>query len=326
MKRREFVTLLGGTAVAWPLAAHPQERMRRIGLLIASSDNLETTARLSALRDGLRRLGWIDGRNIQIETRLASGDFALMRQQAAELVALNPDVLFAAPSSAMGVMRDATSTLPIIFAQLADPVGAGYVASLARPGGNATGFSQFEYAIAVKWLELLKQIAPGVTRAAVLYDPDNAGSLGYLRVIEPDAPKFNLRLAMAPARDAAEISRAIEGFVQEPSGGLIVLPSSVAGAHQEHIIAMAARHRLPAIYPFGYFPRRGGLASYGTDTIDLYRRAASYIDRILKGEKPADLPVQLTDKFELVINLKTAKTLGLELPITLLARTDEVIE
>ena len=314
MRRRKFLGVLGSAAAAWPLAARAQERMRRIGLLMPTGeDNPETKERLGALRDGLRRLGWIDGRNIQIEARLgAGGDPARMRKQAAELVALNPDVLFAAPTSAVGAMRDATRTLPIIFAQLSDPVGAGYVASLARPGGNATGFSQFEYAIAVKWLELLKEIAPSVTRAAVLYQQVNPGSLGYMRVMEPDAPKFDLRLTMSPVRDAAEISGAVEGFAQQPSGGLIVLPSAMAGMHSDHIIALAARHRLPTIYPFGFFPRRGGLASYGTDNIDLYRRAASYIDRILKGEKPADLPVQLADKFELVINLKTAKALGLD--------------
>ena len=328
MKRRDLITLLGSAAATWPVTMRAQERVRRVGVLtVLPEGDPEAKARLAALRDGLRRLGWVDGRNIRLEIREGAGtDPARMRAQASELVALNPDVLFAAPTSAFLAMRAAATALPIIFAQVSDPLRSGYVTSLARPGGNATGFSQYEFAIAVKWPELLKQLAPATSRAAVLYHQENPVSAGYLRVIEPNAPKFGLQLSLFPARDAAEISRAIEGFAPGPPGGLIVLPNAINASHRDLLVALAARHRLPAVYPFGYFARSGGLASYGVDTIDLYRRAAGYIDRVLKGEKPADLPVQQADTFELVINLRAAKALGIEVPITLLARTDEVIE
>src|SRR5262245_8238837 len=329
MRRRKFLSVLGGVA-AWPMVARAQEteRVRRLGVLLAlGEDDPENQTRLKTLRGGLRRLGWIDGRNIHIELRQGGGtDPALMRAQAAELVAMKPDVLFAAPTSGLIAMLGATPTLPIIFAQVSDPVRAGHVASLARPGGNASGFSQYEFAIAVKWLELLKQLAPSITRAAALHHPQNPISEGFLRLMEPDATKFGLQLARAPVQDAAEIERAIESFARTAGGGLIVLPSAVTGTHRQLIFTLAARHRLPAVYSFGYFVREGGLGSYGVDNIDLYRRAAGYIDRVLKGEKPGDLPVQQADKFELMINLKTAKALGIEVPITLLARTDEVIE
>ena len=330
MRRREFIAGLAGTAAAPPFAARAQEteRVRRLGVLLALPEgDPENQNRLKALRDGLRRLGWIAGRNIHIEVRHGGGtDPAQMRAQAAELVAMKPDVLFAAPSSGFNAMQGATRTLPIIFAQVTDPVGGGHVASLARPGGNASGFSQYEFAIAVKWLELLKQLAPSITRAAALHHQQNPVSEGFLRLMEPDATKLGLQLSRAPAQDAAEIGRAIESFARTPGGGLIVLPSAITATHRKLVFTLAARHRLPAVYPLGYYAREGGLASYGVDNIDLYRRAAGYIDRVLKGEKPADLPVQQADKFELVINLKTAKALGIEVPIALLARTDEVIE
>jgi putative ABC transport system substrate-binding protein len=327
MRRRDFIAALCGT-VAMPVVARTQERVRRIGVLLAGNeDDPENKTRLKVMRDVLRRLGWVDGRNIQIEVRQGGGtNPAHMRAQAAELVALNPDVLFAAPSSGFAAMRSSTSTLPIIFAQVTDPVGQGYVASLARPGGNASGFSQYEFAIAVKWLELLKQLAPDVSRVAVLFHQTSPLVQGFLRPLEADAAKFGLQLTRAPANDAADISRVVEGFARNPSGGMIVLPAALTAAHRNLIFTLADRHRLPAVYPFGYYARDGGLASYGVDNIDLYRRAAGYIDRVLKGEKPAELPVQQADKFELVSNLRTAKALGLEVPITLLARTDEVIE
>jgi len=330
MRRREVIAGLAGAAVAMPLVVRAQEteRVRRLGVLVAlSEDDPENQTRLKALRDGLRRLGWIDGRNIRIDVRQGGGtDLAQMRAQAAELVAMKPDVLFAAPTSGFIAMQDATRTLPIIFAQVSDPVRGGHVASLARPGGNASGFSQYEFAIAVKWLELLKQLAPGITRAAALYHEQNPLSEGFLRFLEPEATKFGLQFSRAPAQDAVAIGRAIESFARTPGGGLIVLPSAVTATHRKLVFTLAMRHRLPAVYPLGYYARDGGLASYGVDNIDLYRRAAGYIDRVLKGERPADLPVQQADKFELVINLKTAKALGIEVPIALLARTDEVVE
>jgi len=326
VRRRQFITLLGGAA-AWPLAARPQQAMRRIGVLmnLAESDP-ESQARIAVFREGLGKLGWTEGREVQIEYRWFAGNPDRARAYAAELVKLKPDVIFAGTTPSVAALQRETRSVPIVFAQVADPVGAGFVASLAQPGGNITGFALFEYAIGVKWLELLKQIAPQVTRAAIIYDPTNPETRGYLPVIEAAAPSFGMQLSIAPVHDAAGIERAIEQFSREPNGGLIPLPSPLIGLRRDLIISLASRHRLPNVYSFRYYPIEGGLASYGVDNIDLFRRAASYVDRILKGEKPGDLPVQQATKFELVINLKTARALGLDPPISLLARTDEVIE
>jgi ABC-type uncharacterized transport system substrate-binding protein len=286
----------------------------------------EGQARTGALREGLAKLGWTEGRELQIEYRWFAGDPDRARAYAAELVKLKPEVIFAGATPSVAVLQRETRSVPIVFAQVADPVGAGFVASLARPGGNITGFASFEYAIAAKWLELLKQIAPQVTRVAVIYDLTNPETKEYLPVIEAAARSFGVQVSISVVRNAAEIERAIEEFTREPNGGLIPLPTPLMAVHRDLIISLAARHRLPNVYAWRYYPMAGGLASYGIDNIELYRRAASYVDRILKGEKPGDLPVQQATKFELVINLKTANTLGLDPPISLLARTDEVIE
>ena len=330
IRRRKFLaTLLSGAAVAWPLAARAQqsERMRRIGVLmnLAESDP-EGQARIAAFREGLAKLGWTEGRDVQIEYRWFAGEQERARAYAAELVQFKPDVIFAGTAPLLAALQRETRSLPVVFAQVSDPVGAGFVASLARPGSNITGFAQYEYAIGVKWLELLNQIAPQVTRTAVIYDPTNPEVKGYLPVIKAAARSFGMQLSIAAVRDAAEIEHAIEEFAREPNGGLIPLPSPLMAIRRDLIISLARRHRLPNVSAFRYYPISGGLASYGVDNIDLYRRAASYVDRILKGEKPADLPIQQASKFELVINLKTAKALGLDPPISLLARTDEVIE
>jgi putative ABC transport system substrate-binding protein len=327
--RREFISLLGGAAAVWPLAARAQQReaMRQIGALFSSVEtDPEGQARAAALRQGLQKLGWTEGLNVRIEYRWAGGSVDRMRPLAEELVRLNPEVLFAAATGSLVAFQRATRTIPIVFAQVTDPVGAGFVASLARPGGNITGVTQHEFAIALKWLELLKQLAPQVSRVGVLYDPANPATAGYLHELEAAPPSFGFALSTFSVRDEADITRAINGFAAEPSGGLMLLPGPVGPVHRELIIALAARHRLPAVYPFRYHVVSGGLASYGVDNIDLYRQAARHVDRILKGEKPAELPVENATKFQLVINLKTAKALGLDPPITLLARTDEVIE
>jgi putative ABC transport system substrate-binding protein len=329
VKRREFITLLGGAAAAWPVVARAQqpERMRRVGVLIALFEgDPEGQARLGAFRKGLQELGWIEGRNIQIEYRWAGADMSLLQTYAAELVALKPEVIFAASGTPLAALHRETRTIPIIFANSNDPVTDGFVASLARPGGNISGFTLFEYAVAVKWLELLKQIAPQVTRAAVIFDPAQPSSPGYVRTIEGSAASLGVRVSSAAVRNGAEIERAISVVAEQPNGGLIVLASPVATVHRELIITLAARHRLPAVYPFRLFVSGGGLASYGVELLDLYRRSATYIDRILKGERPGELPIQAATKFELIINLKTANTLGLDPPPMLLARTDEVIE
>jgi putative tryptophan/tyrosine transport system substrate-binding protein len=330
MRRRDFITLLGGATAAWPLAARTQqtgERVRRIGVLInlAESDP-EGQARIAAFREGLGKLGWTEGRQVHIEYRWTAGDPVRARAYAAELVQLKPDVIFAASTTSLAALQPETRSVPIVFAQVADPVGAGFVASLARPGGNITGFAQFEYAIGAKWLELLKQIAPQVTRVAIIYDPTNPETKDYLPVIEAAARSFGVQVSISVVRNAAEIERAIEEFAREPNGGLLPLPSPLMAVRRDLVISLARRHRLPNVYALRYYPINGGLASYGTDNIDLYRRAASYVDRILKGEKPGDLPVQQSTKFELVINLKTARMLGLTVPATLLATADEVIE
>ena len=329
MKRREFITLLGGAAAAWPVAARaqPAERVRRVGVLIPlAKDDPEAKARIAAFQQGLEQLGWIDGRNVQIDTRWAGGDMESIRKHAAELVALSPDVILAAGGAAMTPLHQATRTVPIVFTQTPDPVGAGFVASLARPGGNATGFTLFEFGISVKWLELLKEIAPNVSRAAALRDPALFSGLGELGAIQGVAPTLRVELSVIDVREAPEIERSVAAFARQSNGALIVLSSAVAIVHRDQIIRLAATHQLPTVYFARYFVAAGGLISYGPDTIDPHRRAAVYVDRILKGEKPADLPVQAPTKYELVINLRTAKTLGLKVPPTLLARADEVIE
>jgi putative ABC transport system substrate-binding protein len=327
--RRDFIGLLGGAAAAWPLAARAQQPggMRRIGVLMPSAaDDPEYQARITAFLRELAQLGWIDGRNVRINTRWGVADADRIRKYAAELVALAPDVILANSSATLAPLLQATRTVPIVFTTVADPAGAGYVDSLARPGGNATGFIVFEYSIAAKWLELLKEIAPRVTRAAVLRESAIAAGPSQFAVIQAAAPSLGVELRTIETRDAGEIERAITAFAQGSNGGLIVTGSPAAIFHRGLIVALAARHRLPAVYNGRYYVNSGGLISYGPDSVDQFRRAASYVDRILKGEKPADLPVQAPTKYELVINLKTAKALGLEIPATVLARADEVIE
>ena len=327
MKRREFITLLGGAA-AWPLAARAQqgERVRRIGVLTAfTADDVESQARIAAFQLGLQKLGWTDGGNVRIDTRWAAGDVDLFRRYAAELFALAPDVILANGALALRPLQQASRTVPIVFVNVPDPVGAGFVASLARPGGNSTGFTSFEYSLASKWLELLKEIAPRVMRAAVVRDPSNPGGIGEFAAIQGAAASSGVELSPVDIRYAAEIERAVAAFAHQSNSGLIVTTAGSA-AHYSLIIALAARHLLPAVYPFRYHVTAGGLISYGPNIVDQYRRASGYVDRILKGEQPADLPVQAPTKYELVINLKTAKALGLEIPTTVLARADEVIE
>jgi ABC-type uncharacterized transport system substrate-binding protein len=328
-RRREFITLLGGAAAAaWPLAARAQqgERMRRIGVLMGTTESDPVTqARLAAFLDGLQQLGWTDGRNVRIEIRWPAGSADRFRTYATELVGLAPDVILASASASVAALQQASRSAPIVFANVIDPVGAGFVASLAQPGGNATGFTSFEYGISGKWLELLKEIAPHMTRVAVLRDPALAAGIGQFAAIQ-SASSSAVELSAIDTRDVGEIERALVLFARKPNGGLIVTASASALIHRHQIIALATRLRLPNVNPFRYYPSNGGLASYGPDAIDSFRRAASYVDRVLKGEKPADLPVQAPTKYELVINLKTAKTLGLEIPPTLLARADEVIE
>jgi putative ABC transport system substrate-binding protein len=330
MRRREFITLLGGSVATWPLVARAQqpERMRRIGVLMASAaDDSESQARIAGFLQGLQQLGWADGRNVRIDTRWATTNPDDIRRHAAELVALAPDVLLAATGTVTVVaLLQATRTVPIVFVAVIDPVGAGFVTSLARPGGSATGFTIFEYGMSGKWLELLKAIAPSVTRVAVLRDPAIASGIGQFAGVQTVAPSLGVELSPVDVRDAAEIERGVMAFARSSNGGLIVTSSALATRHRDLIIALAAGHRLPAIYPYRYFVIAGGLISYGPNSIEQYRRAAGYVDRILKGEKPADLPVQAPTKYELVINLKTAKALGLEVPATVLTRAEEMIE
>ena len=329
MHRRDFIKVIAGSAVAWPLAARAQqsERMRLIGTLWPfSADDAQSKTRLAALLEGLRQLGWTEGRNLRIEARWFAGDPDDNRKNAAELVALGPDLIFASGSATAGPLLQATRTIPIVFAIVPDPVGAGYVDSLARPGGNATGFTTFEYGIGAKWVELLKQSSPGVRRAAVLRDPAISGGTGQWGAIQSVAPSLGVEVNPVNMRDAGEIERAVTAFARSPNGGLIVTGSGLALVHRDLIITLAARYKLPAVYFERYFVAAGGLMSYGPDFLDQYRQAASYIDRVLKGEKPADLPVQAPTKYELVINLKTAKALGLSVAPALLARATEVIE
>ena len=327
VRRREFITLVGGAAAAWPLAARAQEQVRKIGVLMnfPSSDE-EGQARVTAFAQALQKLGWTEGTNARTDTRWAADDADLYRRYSEELVARTPDVILASASPSVAALLQVTRTVPIVFANVIDPVGAGFVTSMARPRGNATGFTAFEYSISGKWLELLKEITPSLTRVAVLREPSLAAGIGQFAVIQSTASSSGVDLSAIDSRDAGEIERALAAFAHEPNGGVIIAASSSAVTHRDLIISLAMRYRLPNVYPFRYYPASGGLASYGPDTISDFKRAAAYVDRILKGEKPADLPVQAPTKYELVINLKTARALGLEVPPMLLARADEVIE
>jgi putative ABC transport system substrate-binding protein len=326
MRRREFITLVGSAAVGWPLAARAQQsaRVRRIAVL--GVDDADQRATYGAFLQVLQQLGWIDGQNVRIESRWAEGSASDFRKDATDIVALAPDVIFATGTAAMVSLSQATHTVPIVFAGVADPVGAGFVDTMAHPGGNATGFIQFEYSLSGKWVELLKQIAPGVARVAVLRDPNIPNGIGQFAIIQSVAPSVGMEVTAVNMRDAGEIERAVTAFARSPNGGLIVTSSALALAHRESIIALAAQHKLPAVYYRRYYVDKGGLVSYGYDIVQQFRGAAGYVDRILKGEKPGDLPVQAPTKYELVINLKTAKALGLTVPQSLLARADEVIE
>jgi putative ABC transport system substrate-binding protein len=329
MRRRQFITLLGG-ATAWPVAARAQqgERVRRIGVLTGSGspDDPDVKERYAALVQRLQQLGWSEGRNLRIEAHWTASEPDDLRKRAAELVALAPDVIVAGGTSTVAPLLQATRTVPIVFAGTADPVGAGLVASLAQPGGNATGFMQFEYSLSSKWPELLKQIAPSVTRVAVLRDPTLTAGIGQFAVIQSAAPSVGMDVSPVNVRIAQEIEQGVTAFARSPHGGLIVTASGLAAIHRDLIITLAARHKLPAVYARRLFVVEGGLMCYGADRVELFRQAAQYVDRILRGEKPADLPVQAPTKYELVINLKTAKALGLDVPPALLARADEVIE
>jgi putative tryptophan/tyrosine transport system substrate-binding protein len=327
--RRELLAALSGAAAAWPLAARAQQRkpMRRVGVLMPfAANDPQVQTRNAAFLQGLQQLGWTVGNNIQIDYRWSGGNEDDTRKYAAELVALAPDVIFTSGSAAVGPLQRATRTVPIVFAGVPDPVGAGFVDSLARPGGNITGFAAYEYGLGAKWLELLKQTAPSVTRVAVLRDPTITAGIGLWGAILSVSPAFGVELRPVDVRDAGEIERALVAFSGTPNGGLILTGSAMAIVHRDLIIALAARHRLPAVYYEPYFAAAGGLIAYGPRVPEQYRLAAGYVDRILGGEKPADLPVQAMTKYELAINLKTANALGLEVPPTLLARADEVIE
>ena len=327
-RRREFIALLGGAA-AWPLTARAQsgERMRRIGVLSnPGPDDAEMQSRNAAFVQGLQELGWTVGRNLHIDYRWSHGDADRLRADAAELVALGPDVLLATSGVSILPLVQASRSVPIVFAQTIDPVGLGVVESLSRPGGNITGFTQFEYGIVAKWLELLKQIAPNATRAAVLRDPFDPAGIGQWAAMQSVAPVFGVELSVVNVRDSDAIETGMMKIASSANAALVVTASAPANVHRNLILRLAAQHRVPSVYPYRYFVAAGGLVCYGPDTIDQYRRAAGYIDRILRGENPADLPVQAPTRYELVINLKTAKALGLEIPPTLLARADEVIE
>ena len=329
MIRREFITLLGGAAAAWPLAARAQqsERMRRIGVLVfQAADERVTQARIAAFIRRLKEFGWTDGDNVRIEYRWAAGETDNARRYAAELVALTPDVILASGATVVSALQQASRTVPIVFVNVIDPVGAGFVDSLSRPGGNATGFTNFDYGLSVKWLELLKELAPRITRAGVLRDPANPVAGGQLGAIQAVAPSFGVEVVPIGMRETSEIEHAITTFAREPNRGLIVTGSPSALRNRELIVTLAAQNRLPTVYSNHVYVTDGGLAAYGANTVDRFMSAAQYVDRILKGEKPAELPVQAPNKYELAINLKTAKALGLEIPSSVLARADEVIE
>ena len=331
MRRREFILTLGGAAT-WPLAARAQqgERMRRIGMLLASAESdREGKLRIAAFVNQLQGLGWTDGRNIRFDYRWASGDADRFRMFAKELVDLQPDVIVGQNTGGLSALTKATSTIPIVFVQVADPISTGFIASLSRPGGSITGFTGFhEGTVSAKWIELIKGIAPRIARAALIHNPDVAVERGafFLSSAMAAAPSFSVEPIASPVHNGAEIERAITALATKPDGGVVVLPDATTNSHSELIIGLAARHRLPAIYAFRYFAAAGGLMSYGYDPIDQFRRAAAYVDRILRGEKPTELPVQQPDKLELVINLKTANALGLDVPFQLQLRADEVIE
>ena len=329
MRRRNFIALLGGAAVAWPLAARAQqgERMRRVGALMnTAADSADGQARFAAFVHGLQQLGWTDGRNARLDVRWAAGDPERIRRYAAELVALAPDVILATGGTNLGPLRQVSRTVPTVFTGVSDPVGAGFVDSLARPGGNATGFIAFEWSISGKWLELLKEIAPGVTRAVVLRDTELGPGASQFAVIQAVAPSLRVEVNPVNVGGAAEIESAVAAFARAPNGGLIATGGGRVRFHRDLIVKLAARHKLPAVYYDRVYVDSGGLISYGPDFVDQFRRAAGYVDRVLKGEKPADLPVQAPTKYETILNLKTAKALGLDVPPTVLARADEVIE
>jgi len=330
IRRREFVALLGGAAAAWPVAAHAQQgqRVRRIGVLmgLVASDP-EAQSRVAAFEHGLRELGWVKGRNLWIEYRWAGGGENVLRNHASELIAMAPDLILANSTPVTAALREQSRVVPIVFTQVTDPVGEGLVPNLAHPRGNLTGFTSFEFSIGTKWLELLKRTAPHVTRVALVFNPYSAPFANlFLRPVEAAAPSFSVTPIAAAVRSADDLDRVFDALAREANGGLIVVSDLGMTNHRDALIALAAHHRVPAVYPFRYFATSGGLMSYGTDVAEVFRRAAGYVDRILKDEKPADLPVQAPTKFELVINLKTAKALGLDIPSTLLARADEVIE
>jgi putative tryptophan/tyrosine transport system substrate-binding protein len=329
MRRREFITLLGSAAAAWPLPARAQqpERMRRIGVLLGFTEaDPEVKTWLAAFEEGLQQLGWGKGRDLRIDYHWAGNDEQRLRRYAADLVETAPDVIFAATGLALVALNRETRSLPIVFVQVSDPVKLGFVETLARPGGNITGFTTFEYSMGGKWLELLKDTTPGSTRIAIIFDPRNPTQAPYVQAIQASAPSFGVQLILASVRDEGEVHRAIDAFAQQPNGALIVVPNIVTILHRELIIALAARHRLPAVYPYRLFATAGGFMSYGIDLAETYRHAASYVDLILKGANAGELPVQLSAKFELVVNLKAAKALGLTIPEPFLQRADEVIE
>src|SRR5262245_5785100 len=329
MRRRQIIRFFVAVVAAWPLAgqAQPGERMRGVGILLpATADDLDYQALVAAFLQALGQLGWIVGRNIRIDTRWATADAATVRKHAAELAALAPDVILAHGGGTVGPLLQATRTVPIVFPIVADPVGAGFVDTLARPGGNATGFMNLEYGLGGKWLELLKEIAPGVKRAAIIRDTTNPAGIAVFGIIQAMAPSLGIEVTPINLRDAGEFERSAAAFARVPNGGLIVTPSAPSLFHRNLIVALAAQYKLPAVYFERTFAAAGGLVSYGADFLDQYRQAATYVDRILKGEKPADMPVQAPTKYQLVINLKTAKAMGLEIPSTLLTRADEVIE
>ena len=327
--RRDFISALGAVTFAWPLAARAQrpDRMRRIGVFMnLAADDPQSSKEISAFLDGLKDRGWTPDGNLQIEYRWGAGDANLNRKYAPELVAFAPDVFLVAGGTTVGILQNLTRTVPIVFVEVSDPVNRGLVASLAQPGGNTTGFTQFEFSTAGKWLELLKQLAPNVRRAAVIRDPSETSGIGQFAVIQATAPRLGVEISPIDARDIIEIERAVTSFAREPDGGMVMTPTGGARGHREAIIALAARLKLPAVYPYRYYVTDGGLISYGPDVTEQCRRAADYVDRILKGEKAADLPVQAANKYATVVNLKTAKALGLTVPHTLLATADEVIE
>jgi putative ABC transport system substrate-binding protein len=329
MQRRSFLTLLGGSAAAWPLAARAQQtdRMRRVGVLSAlAEDDRQSRSEIAALREGLAKLGWITGRNLQSDDRFAAGDERLIYAFAGELVGRAPDVILARGTQATAILKQLTSTIPVIFVPVSDPVASGFVASFARPAGNMTGFTDQEYSFGGKWLSILKSIVPDVSRVILLFDRGNANWDGYLGTLQDAGRSTSVSVNPAPVNAAGDIELQIDSFAREPGAGMIVVPSGLTIGNREMIIALAARHRLPAIYPFKFFAADGGVAAYGPDLSDLWRRAAEYVDRILKGAKSSELPVQAPTRFEFVINLQTARTLGIDVPATLLSLADEVIE